>query len=100
MAKKGEFFPWRIIFRYPDGIGGSRPMRSVDDVLRQGAALLYRGADIDISKVNKETRESTVLRTITADEIDFDMDLGAAHYTHSDVLRAWMTAHPVPAPKA
>lgn len=99
MAKKGEFFPWRVIFRHPDGTGGRIPLSKVSDVLREGSALLYRGADIDIAKVDIQTRKSVVLRTITAGEVSFDKDLGAQHYAHAETLRAWMTDHPVTAPK-
>jgi hypothetical protein len=93
MPKRGEFLPWRIVFRYPNGVKGTEVLRSVDDVMREGAALLHRGADIDIAQVDPVSRKATVLRTITADEVDFGTELGAGG--HRDVLRAWMTAHPV-----
>ncbi len=58
MPKKGQTLDHKLRYRYPDGgPSGTKALHSFDDVVRDGAEFLRRGATIDIGAVDPQTRK-------------------------------------------
>lgn len=72
MSKKGQFYPWRIGFSYPNNVQGVLVLMTPNQVNYNAQELLGRGADIEVSKIElngageKPTRR--VVKKITAAE--------------------------------
>lgn len=51
MAKKGQRYPYRVAYLYPNGIKGSIALMSASDVQREAQALEGRGAAVTVCDV-------------------------------------------------
>ncbi len=74
MAKRGQFFPYRIKYRYenPD-TSGTVALTTPAQVGIRGKEFLRRGAVIKVYSVNPATREQHLITTMTpADLPDSD----------------------------
>lgn len=71
MAKRGDFYAWRVAYDYPEteGANGTLVLSSGADVLREGGDLLRRGANIEIFHVDKATRKKTSYAKVTPDAL-------------------------------
>jgi len=65
MAKRGQFYPYRIKFAYPNGVKGTLVISNMPLVGIEARALLGRGADIDIYAVDQITRKHELLYHLT-----------------------------------
>lgn len=52
MAKRGQYFPYRIKFRYPNEVKGTLVLMTPEDVARERDELLRRGATVETYKVH------------------------------------------------
>lgn len=72
MAKRGQFYPYRIKFRYPNQVDGTICLMNVADVNREGMALLRRGADIEVYAVDQATRARRLVRAASPADLPDD----------------------------
>lgn len=72
MAKRGQFYPYRIKYGYPNGVKGCTALMSMDDVDREERGFLERGAHTEAFSVDRATRARTLLRSRTPDALPED----------------------------
>lgn len=73
MAKRGQFYPYRIKYRYtePD-ISGTLVLMTPADVGREGKGLLRRGATIEVFTVDYPTQARKLVATMTPADLPDD----------------------------
>ncbi len=74
MAKRGQFYPYRVAFDYPNAGHGVIPLMTVEDVNREGMALLRRGASIEVHHVDRESRQRKLLTSATPADLPPEED--------------------------
>lgn len=61
MPKRGETRPFKVQFRYPNGVNGKTPHPSENSALYAGRAIARRGAKVEVFHVDPETKVRTDL---------------------------------------
>lgn len=71
MAKKGQFYPYRVTFAYPNGIGGTNPVSTREGADLEADTLLRRGADVQIYMISPD-RTRHLVASMAASDYDED----------------------------
>jgi hypothetical protein len=69
MAKRGQRYPYRVVFEYPNGVKARNVAGSLVEAASETAGLLRRGAEVTLIEVNPETRAETTLHSFTPDDM-------------------------------
>lgn len=59
MPKRGETRPFKVQFRYPNGVGGKAPHPSEESALFTGRGIARRGAKVEVFHIDPETKVRT-----------------------------------------
>ena len=94
MAKRGQRYPYRIKFRYPNDVKGTICLMTPDDVVRERDQLCGRGATVEIYKVY-ENGIWDQKATITPDEWLDERVVKISRRAAADIIETldWMAGH-------